>query len=544
MESGTVDETVTEDRMVENSASVAKWTLVSRVTGFARVLLIGAVLGPSYFGNLFQIANQLPWILFELTVGVLLGAILIPRLMPHIDSGDHQSVERVANGALGVVIVAFGFVAGLVMLTAPFVGSLFGAGVPDGAERADFVRAALPLILLTAPQLVGYGIAAVGQAVQQALGQFALPAAASILENISVIVALGIYASWLGTGTDLADVGLRHLLLLGGGSSLGVFLHAVIQWWGVRRLGVRLRPTAGWRDPEVRAMVSTALPSSGTALLNGARFLVLMLAANTVAGGVVALQLALNVFSLPVALGAKPVAYAILPRLSTLWKRSDQSGFSDEYARGLSLAALVAIPSAAACAALGWFGAPIVAVGEMGTDRGRELIALAIAGVAGAIIGETMHQIAISASYARHDARGPLQAYALRLVILVVGAGLAVAFTTGPWIVFFTTLALTASDVISGIYHHIRVVNPLPVGAYRLTRSVIYTAGAAALAFGIAGGAAAVVAPLSDARLPRLGAGALLGLLALAVYAALRSKPDDELKTFIAGFRSKEVAGV
>ncbi len=530
--------------MVENSASVAKWTLVSRITGFGRVLLIGAVLGPSYFGNLFQIANQLPWILFELTVGVLLGAILIPRLVPHIDRNDTASVERVASGTLGVVIVAFGAVALLVMAAAPFVGALFGAGVPTAAERADFVRAALPLILLTAPQLVGYGIAAVGQAVQQALGEFALPAAASILENVAVIAALALYALMFGTGTELADVGLGHLLVLGGGSSLGVLLHAVAQWWGVRRLGIRLRPTAGWRDPEVRSMISTALPSSGTALLNGARFLVLMLAANTVAGGVVALQLALNIFSLPVALGAKPVAYAVLPRLSSLWDRSDHEGFADEYSRGLSLAALVAIPSAAACAALGWFGAPIVAVGEMGTTHGRQLIALALAGVAGSIIGETLHQIAISASYARHDARGPLRAYAMRFAILAIGAALAVTFSTGAWVVFFITLAMTTSDVLSGAYHHLRVINPLPVGSYALVRSVSYTAGAAFVAFGLAGGAAAAIAPLSDARLPRLGAGAVLGLVSLLIFAIIRSRPDNELKLFLDGFKRKEVAGV
>ncbi len=541
---GEVSVPPSEASVAENSASVAKWTLVSRITGFARVLLIGAVLGPSYFGNLFQIANQLPWILFELSVGVLLGAILIPRLVPHIDRQDMPSVERIANGTLGVVICAFGAISVLVMITAPFVGALFGAGVPDAAERADFVAAALPLILLTAPQLVGYGIAAIGQAVQQALGEFALPAAASIVENVVVLATLAGYALWFGTGTALSEVTLAHLLVLGGGSSLGVMLHACLQWWGVRRLGVKLRPTAGWRDDDVRAMVSTALPSSGTALLNGGRFLVLMLAANTVAGGVVALQLALNVFSLPVALGAKPVAYAVLPRLSSLWDKGDRVGFSNEYSKGLSLAALVAIPSAAACAGLGWFGAPIVALGEMNSEVGRQLIALAIVGVAGSIIGETIHQLAISASYARHEARAPMHAYAIRLVILLVGATIAVLTTSGPWVIFFTALAMTVSDVVSGIFLHTRVVNPLPARTYGLNKSLAYTGGAAAIAFGAAAGAAGLLAPMTDARPGRIAAALLLGIAALGLYGVLRSKPDDELKLFIGGFRRKDPVSV
>ncbi len=525
--------------IVDDSASVAKWTLLSRITGFGRVLLIAAVLGPSYFGNLFQIANQLPWILFELTVGVLLGAILIPRLVPHVDRGDLEAVSRISSGTLGMVFIVFGAVAGLVMLAAPIVGAIFGQRV-DPEVQADFIRASLPLILLTAPQLVGYGIAATGQAVQQALGEFALPAAASILENLAVIITMIAYAFWFGTGTALADVGLGHLLLLGGGSSAGVAMHAVLQWWGVRRLGVRMVPSAGWRDPEVRAMVRTALPSSGTALLNGGRFLVLMLAANSVAGGVVALQLALNVFSLPVALGAKPVAYAVLPRLSSLWAARNEVEFGNEYGKSLGLAALVAVPAAAAVAGLGWFGAPVIAFGEMNTEFGRQLIAFSVVGVAGAILGETLHQLGVAGAYARHDAVAPLRAYALRLVLLVIGAGVAVGFSEGAALLLVLTLALSVADIGSGVYLHRQIVSPLPARSYRLNTSISNTAKATIFSFGIAAALAIPVAPFTDARIPRLASGLVLGAAACVGYAVLRLRPDDEFANFLSGFRRKE----
>ncbi len=530
---------VSDKQVVDDSASVAKWTLLSRITGFVRVLLIAAVLGPSYFGNLFQIANQLPWILFELTVGVLLGAILIPRLVPHVDRGDLAAVSRISSGTLGVVFVVFGAVAGLVMLAAPIVGAVFGQRV-DPDVQADFIRASLPLILLTAPQLVGYGIAATGQAVQQALGEFSLPAAASILENLAVIVTMIVYAGVFGTGTALADVGIGHLLLLGGGSSAGVALHATLQWWGVRRLGVRLVPSAGWRDPEVRSMVRTAIPSSGTALLNGGRFLVLMLAANSVAGGVVALQLALNVFSLPVALGAKPVAYAVLPRLSSLWAARNEADFGNEYGKSLGLAGLVAVPAAAAVAGLGWFGAPVIAFGEMNTPFGRELIALAVVGVAGAILGETLHQLGVAGSYARHDAISPLRAYALRLGLLVVGAAIAVAFSEGTALLLVLTLALSVSDIVSGVYLHRRVTSPLPARSYGLSTSISNTAKATLFSFGVAAAIAGLAAPITDSRIPRLTAGIALGGAACVGYAVLRLRPDDEFADFLSGFRRKE----
>ena len=64
-----------------NSITVSAWTLVSRVTGFARVAVIAAVLGPTYFGNTFQAINQLPnLIIYGLLMGSLFSSLLVPSL--------------------------------------------------------------------------------------------------------------------------------------------------------------------------------------------------------------------------------------------------------------------------------------------------------------------------------------------------------------------------------------------------------------------------------------------------------------------------------
>ncbi len=523
--------------VVGDSATSAVWTLVSRVTGFGRVLLIGAILGPSYFGNLFQLANQMPWIVFDLAIGALLGALLVPELVRHISEGDRQRTERIAGGFMGLVLSAFTTIAILVMVFSTQIASLFAITIDDPATKELFIQTARPLLWLTAPQLVGYGIAMTGQAVQHATGHYLVPAAASILENITVILTLIVFAIVFGTGVDLADLQGGEVVLLGLGSSLGVALHAIAQMVGAQRVGLTIRPRWGWTDPDVRSILRTAIPTSGTALLNGMRLLIMLIASNTVAGGVVAFQLALNVLNLPVALGSKPVAYALLPRLARHFQAGDTDEFSDSYRRGVGLAAMINVPAAAAALTIGWFAAGAVAVGEMDTLEGRRLLSLVLVGIAGAIVGEGLQQLAVAASYARSDPQGPLFSLFLRVFVTLNGTFLSLWLLSGAEIVLGIAVSMSIADIAASGYLHRRLSASFSfsAGAYGLSGSVLRTTGAAAIAFGLGGLVAwALTASDSfDAPAPRAGATFAIVATALVGFLAMRSQLDDEVPTLI-----------
>lgn len=531
--------------VVGDSTTAATWTLLSRVTGFGRVLLIGAVLGPSYFGNLFQLANQLPWIVFELAIGALLGALLVPPLVKQISAGDLVAAERLAGQFLGFVLAVFAVVTAVVMASSILIIRGLAAPIADEAVRADFISAGLPLLLLTGPQLIGYGIAVTGQAVQHALGHFALPAAASIAENVIVIAALVAFAVRFGTGVEVESVGLGHILLLGGGSSLGVAAHAFLQWWGVHRAGLRLVPRRGWSNPEMREIIGQARTSAGTAVLNGLRILILIVASNTVAGGVVAFQLAINLLNLPVALGSKPVAFALLPRLSAAKLAGDLRLLVETYARGVGMAAFISIPAAVASMALGWFGARGLAVGEMAGADGERLVFYALFGIAGAVVGEGLFQLATSASYACSDPVTPLRSQALRAVITTVGAVGCLAMIDGPVIVLWLGVAMSAADLVSSGYIHQRIMAMAP-SAYNLNRSLLLTAAAASGSFVIGAGVAAAIGSVSDGPQNQLVVLALTGVIAAASmvsFAIVRSRFDDELNELLGELRNKQRAG-
>ena len=86
-----------------DTMTVAAWTIVSRVTGMVRVIVIGAILGPTFFGNSYQLTNVLPNLVFYgFLAGSLLSSLLVPALDRHIDAGDRDETARVAGGFLGV----------------------------------------------------------------------------------------------------------------------------------------------------------------------------------------------------------------------------------------------------------------------------------------------------------------------------------------------------------------------------------------------------------------------------------------------------------
>ena len=431
--------------LMANSATVAMWTLLSRITGFGRMAMIGAVLGPTFFGNLFQAANQVPNLAFELVAGQLIASLVVPALVRHFDGGDRVATERVAGGFMGVVMALFGATAVGLAFGAPLVIGLLTIGVDDSAARAAQTALAWPLLAAVMPQLVLYGVIGVANAVQNTRGQYALAAAAPVVENLGVIATLAAYAAIFGGGTDVTSATANQVLFLGLGSTLSVTVHAAIQWWGASQAGVTLRPRAGWRDAEVREVMRRAVPSLGLAGVTGYQGFALLIVAARVPGGVVASQMALGFLAAAVAVAARPVAVAALPSLARNYRDGQRGAFRTGYRRTLALAMFALAPAAAVLAGLGRPLAELVTFGEMSVAEGVALVSAIVPALALACIGEGGTVIAQQASYARLDARSPLSAALARSVILTVGLTIAWNVSRGP-----TTLVVLGLSVALG----------------------------------------------------------------------------------------------
>ena len=104
-----------------NSATVAGWTLVSRATGLLRVLVIGAVLGPTYFANAFQAGYVVPNLVFTMVAGPVLAMVLVPGVVRAIGAVGVARGREVLGGAAGWLLGVSGAVVALLMILSPAV---------------------------------------------------------------------------------------------------------------------------------------------------------------------------------------------------------------------------------------------------------------------------------------------------------------------------------------------------------------------------------------------------------------------------------------
>jgi len=245
-----------------DSMLVATGTALARGTGVVRVVVIGAVLGPTYFGNAFLVTNALPnLVYYGFLAGSLVSSLLVPVLVRHIDARNPRGAAAVGGGFLGVLLTGGLVLFPVAVLGVPWLLQLatLGSAADDPTGQVGLARV---LVVMTVPQVFLYAVAGTAAAVMNAHRRFALAAVAPALENLGIIAVLGAVAlTWGVARADTASVPTGELLLLGLGSTGAVALHASVQWWGARRCGVVVRPARGWRDPEVRAVLRRALPA-------------------------------------------------------------------------------------------------------------------------------------------------------------------------------------------------------------------------------------------------------------------------------------------
>jgi putative peptidoglycan lipid II flippase len=377
------------------------------------------------------------------------------------------------------------------------------------------------------PQVFLYAVVGTSISVMNANRRFALPAAAPAIENVGIIVVLGMVGWLYGGDRALGSQPAGELLLLGLGSTAAVAFHAFVQWWGARRTGVTIRPRAGWRDPEVMRVIRRSFRSLQQAGLLALQLLTVLIVANRVAGGTVALQIALNFYYLPIALAGFPVALALLPRLARL-QVGDEKEFADTFARGLGLALFIIIPAACGYILLADPIAHAVSAGRMDSAAGVTMISGGLAALACGLVGEAVFIVTTQAAYSRRDTRTPLLSMLLQTIICLSLCGLAV-LATGTRVVVLVGAAYALASLVGGTHLYLRVRRTLQLGGQRVWPTLLRVCIGAAAMVGpvllVSGTLTANVAGRAGWTLA-LVVGSLTGLVVFGVAQALMRSPE------------------
>jgi putative peptidoglycan lipid II flippase len=327
-------------------------TLVSRITGLLRTMVLAAALGVGLFADAYNTVNTLPNIVYELLLGGVLASVVVPLLV-HAQERDRdggvayaQRLATIATAGLVVVTV-------LAILVAPLLTSLYGiTGDPDQVRLATW----LSRILLV--EIVFYGLGALAQAILNSRGVFGPPAWAPVLNNVVVIATGLLFLAASGPGPlEPVDVTAGQVWLLAGGTTLGIAVQAVVLLPLLGRAGVPLRPRWGLRDTGLREAGTLGLWVIGYVAVSQIGVLVALRIANQAQrdGGLgsTAFQYASLLFQMPYGIIGVALLTALLPRMSRAAARSDVAGVTDDLSLGTRLSALGLLPVTAALTVLG-----------------------------------------------------------------------------------------------------------------------------------------------------------------------------------------------
>jgi putative peptidoglycan lipid II flippase len=402
-------------------------TAVSRLTGFARVVVVAAVLGASYLGNTYQSANTVPNILFELFAAGVLQSVLVPVMVEAVDAREPGRAEGVAGAVLGAVLALLAGIVAVGMVAAPWVMRLLVSGVDDPATQAAQVELGTFLLWFFLPQVLFYGANTVATAVLNARGSFALPVFAPTVNNVVVIGTYLLFDAMRGGAAPSLDLTTAEKVVLAGGTTLAVVAFCAVPIVALWVRGFRLRPRWAPQDPVLRRLARRGAWAAGFLALTQALLLAVLFLANGVEGGVVVYQLAFVMFMLPHSLFAVPVFTTAFPALSRFVQGEDWSGFATELGRAMRSTLLFTTLAAAALVALAGPLGEVMARGNAADRAGS--VAAATAGFAVGLPGFSILLLLTRAAYADGDTRSPTL---VNLVVVLVGV---TAMATGAALV-------------------------------------------------------------------------------------------------------------
>lgn len=418
--------------LVRAVSAIGSMTMLSRIFGFARDILIANFLGAGAVADVFVVAFRFPNLFRRLFAEGAFAAAFVPMFSRAIESEGDAPARKFAEQSLSVlaiILLIFVIVCEVAMpWLMPYLAPGFDA-VPGKMEMAtNFSRIAFPYLLFIS-------LVSLLSGVLNAYGKFSAAAAAPVLLNITLIAAL------LGFGGSYVESG-RALVW-------GVFAAGIVQFiwllWHCHRAGVALKFRAPRLTDKVRTLGRRILPVVFGASLYQINLLIGTILATTISDGAVSyLYYADRVTQLPLGVVGIAVGTALLPMISRQLESGNAEQANASQNRGLEIALLVTIPAALALIVI---PGPIIAVlFERGAFDAvaSDATAMALMAYAIGLPAYVGIRVFTPGFFAREDTATPVRIAALAMIINVVlnlvlmqslgHVGIALASSLSAWI--------------------------------------------------------------------------------------------------------------
>ncbi len=459
------------------SAFLASGTIVSRILGFVKVIVLAGIVGQ--FGataDTFAIANQLPNTIYVIVAGGILTAVLVPQIVRasvHADGGTAY-INKLLTLALVVLFVT----TLAATLLAPIITGFIGLNLPE-----DQKSLAVAFAYWCLPQMFFYGLYTLLGEVLNARKSFGPFTWVPVLNNVVAIAGLILFAALFSPdpsgGRSAAEVTSAMVTVLGGSATLGVITQAVVLFYFWRRIGLRYRPDFHFRGVGLGAAGKMASWTFGMLLLTTIAGIVETQVVTLAHGkaSVAVLATAWLIFMLPHSVITVSVATAYFTRMSehaTMGNWAQVRTDASSAIRGTSLLIVLAAAVIAVCAYP--FAAVFVAPFDQVQGIGNVIIAFIVGLVPFCVLFVLQRTY-----YALGDTRTPFF-FTLFQVVLLVIAVLACSLLPTDWIAVGIAASITVTGTLQAILAALLLRHRMHgIDGRRIVRSLVKYVAAAAI---------------------------------------------------------------
>ena len=400
-------------KLYRSFVTVGSLTMVSRVLGFIRDILIAAALGSGAVADAFFVAFRFPNLFRRLFGEGAFNAAFVPLFAKRLEGEGEDAAKSYAREALSGLFALLLVFSTVAMLAMPW---LMAALAPGFLENPSKYNLSVALTQIAFPYLLCLSLVALLSGVLNSLHRYWAAAAAPILLNVVLIAAITL-AIWMGFSRR-PEAGY----VLAWGVCLAGAVQLVAVWLALERTGMKLR--IGWPrwTPDMKRLVMLGIPGLLAGGITQINIVIGTIIASLQAGAVSWLYYADRLYQLPLGIVGVAVGVVLLPELSRNLRAGDRAAAMDSQNRSLEFALLLTLPAAVALALI---SKPIIQVlFERGAFNAGDTAATAAALTAFAVGLPSFVLIKVfqPAFFAREDTKTPMYFSGVNMLINVIGS--------------------------------------------------------------------------------------------------------------------------
>ncbi|WP_114968830.1 murein biosynthesis integral membrane protein MurJ [Rhodoferax ferrireducens] len=445
--------------LIKSASIVSLFTLVSRITGLVRELLIASTFGASALTDAFNVAFRIPNLFRRFFGEGAFSQAFVPVLAATKAQQGEAVTKVLIDDAATVLTWALLGISILGVAASPALVWAMASGLQQNPQGFEV---AVVMTRWMFPYIAFMSLVALAAGVLNTWRRFAVPAATPVLLNVCMIAAAWLGAPWFKT------LGVEPIYALAGGVLLGGVLQLAVQMLALKQLGLHPRIAlrwsglrAAWADPGTKNILKLMGPALlGVSVAHISMLINTQIASHLATGSVSWITYADRLMEFPTALLGVAMGVVLMPQLAGARAAGDTAKYSAMLDWGLRLVVLLAVPCAVALIA---FAKPLVAVlyhyGAM-TEVDVQKISYALMGWGVGLIGIVAIKVLAPGYYANQDTKTPVY---IAIAVLIITQLLNI------WLVpLFAHAALTLSIGIGAMINAVwLLVGLLRRGSYK-----------------------------------------------------------------------------